>query len=66
MRTFVIRDPQGFVHTILIDEKGRWHGYENLAHGFAPVLRESIIREVQRAALAGLTAGAGFFIQEQP
>lgn len=64
-RMFIVKDPQGLTHSILF-ESGLWHGCENLAHGFNNDLRGSVIREVQRSALAGLPSGAGFAIKEQP
>jgi hypothetical protein len=40
-----IRDPQGFVHVLEFDSQ-RWHGYDNIAHGWEPSARPAVIEHV--------------------
>ena len=43
-----IRDPQGIKHTLEFDSQ-RWHGYENIAHGWDASQRQTVIEAVLMA-----------------
>ena len=38
-------DQQGFRHVLEFDSQ-RWHGYENIAHGWEPSQRQAVIEAV--------------------
>ena len=42
-------DPQGLQHVLEFDTQ-RWHGYENIAHGWEPSQRQAVIEQVLVAA----------------
>ena len=48
-------DPQGFQHVLEFDSHlQRWHGYENIAHGWEPSQKQAVLEAVLVAVTRNL------------
>jgi hypothetical protein len=63
-RLFEFDGGPGDRHTVLLDEDGKWHGWENLATGSHG--RMSLVSAILMAARDGETNFAGYTITELP